>query len=79
MDYLPVSGLRAKGLRDQLEVYSVQQVHRVLAQSEAVEVPAHPSRLPPTRSRMPRDPEQLPEDVVSRIRDGTPICTAGRS
>jgi hypothetical protein len=79
MDYLPVSGLRAKGLQHQLATYSAQPVHRVLAQSEVAEAPAHPSRLPPTRSRMPRDPERLPEDVVSRIRDGTPICTAGRS
>lgn len=79
MDYLPVSDLRAKGLRHQLAAYPVQPVHRVLAQSEAAEAPAHPSRLPPTRSRTPRDPEWLPEDVVSRIRDGTPICTAGRS
>lgn len=79
MDYLPVSGLRAKGLRDQLASYSVQLVHRVLVQSEVAEVPDRPSRLPPKRSRMLRDPERLPEDVVSRIRDGTPICTAGRS
>jgi hypothetical protein len=79
MDYLPVSGLRAKGLRHQLATHPVQPDHRVLAQSEVAEAPAHPPRLSPTRSRMPRDPERPPEDVVSRIRDGTPICTAGRS
>ena len=79
MDYLPVSVLRAKDLQHQLATYSAQPVHRVLAQSEAAEVPAHPSRLPLPHSRMPRDPERPPEGVVSRIRGGTPICTAGRS
>ena len=79
MDCLPVSGHRAKVLQHPLAIYSDQPAHPVLAQSEAAEAPVHPSRPPPTRSRMPRDPERLPEDVVSRIRDGKPICTAGQS
>jgi hypothetical protein len=51
----------------------------VLAQSEAAVAPACPSGLPSTHPRMPRDPGGLPEDVVSHIRDGMPICTAGQS
>jgi hypothetical protein len=79
MFLIPVSDLRATDPRHQLASRSAPPVHRVLAQSEAAAAPARLSGRPQTRSRMPRDLERLPEGVVSRIRDGMPICTAGQS
>jgi hypothetical protein len=37
---------------------------------------AHLSGRAPTRSRMPRDPERLPENIASRIQNRMPVCTA---
>jgi hypothetical protein len=74
------SDLHATGRPYQQASYSTSPpAHHVLAQSEAEAALACPSGFPLMHSRMQRDQERQPEDVVSRIQDGMPICIGGQS
>jgi len=72
------SGHHTTGRPRQQVRYSSPQARHVLAQSEAAEALACPLGFPLMHSRMQRDQERQPEDTVSCIRDGRPICIGGQ-